>query len=234
MRLIKPYAVILNISHPAPSRSIDFYGRTCYKSEPSHDPVVWSQFVQRLIKNKHLSVIEHASVTVRIVCDRGVSHELVRHRIASYSQESTRYCNYKDDHITFIIPCWLEDMEEGVYVSNDYILKDHTFYGHYTWMDQMMLSEQGYKSLISNGWTPQQARSVLPNSLKTELIMTANLREWRTIFELRCAKAAHPQMREIMLPLLQEFAYAMPDFFSDLNAQFNGGSDERKETKGLD
>jgi thymidylate synthase (FAD) len=232
MRLLKPYANILNISHPVPSRSIDFYGRTCYKSEPKHDPLEWSKFVQRLLKNGHLSVIEHVSVTVEFICDRGVSHELVRHRLASFSQESTRYCNYKDDHISFIIPCWT-GWKEGVYTKADSPLTDHMFLQD-IWFDQMLLAEEAYKYMVAGEWTPQQARSVLPNSLKTELIMTANLREWRTIFGLRCDTPAHPQMREIMLPLLQEFAYAMPDFFSDLNAKFNGGSDERTEVKGLD
>lgn len=231
MRLIKPYALIVNISHLNPTKAVDTYGRVCYKSEPSDDMEKQSIFVRKRIKDGHLSIIEHCSVTVQIICDRGVSHELVRHRLASFSQESTRYCNYESDHITFIIPSWMENTSESV-------IEDHTGVPYHDenelrWLSAMAYAENFYKELINGGWTPQQARSVLPNSLKTELVMTANLREWRLIFELRCAKAAHPQMREIMIPLLCSFYVSLPDFFHDLYSQFCGGTDERKEPTGL-
>lgn len=217
MILIKPYSRIVNISHLDPSEAIDDYGRTCYKSEHVEDPEVWSKFVKKLISNGHESVIEHINATVKIVCDRGVSHEIVRHRLASYSQESTRYCDYGDKNIEFITPCWYE---EGSSTGSIF-------------RAQMLQCELSYKALLDLGWTPQQARSVLPNSLKTELIMTTNIRDWRHIFSLRCDKPAHPQMREIMLPLLKDFYTVMPDFFSDLYNRFFGGTDERKETTRL-
>jgi len=224
VRLQKPYGRILNISHTNPSRSITFYGRTCYKSIGKVDSETKKKFIQGRIKAGHLSVIEHESVTVEVVCDRGVSHELVRHRLAAFSQESTRYCNYKD-HVTFIIPPWT-DIKEGTY-GVDWMRTTDEIAN--VWMAAMINAEIKYSSLLSLGWSPQQARSVLPNSLKTELIMTANLREWRHIFSLRCDKSAHPQMREIMIPLLKDFFLALPDFFEDLYEQFIGGNCEREE-----
>ena len=156
----------------------------------------------------HLSVIEHANATVRIVCDRGVTHEIVRHRLASYSQESTRYANYANqkfgNEITVIKPCfWKEGTPEFE-----------------LWSESMTHSEKIYLDLIEGGASPQQARSVLPNSLKTEIVVTCNLREWRHIFTLRCDTPAHPQMREIMLPLLGEFHKRLPVIFDDLFERF--------------
>lgn len=228
MRLVKPSATLINVSNNLPSNFIDVCGRICYKSDHIEDPEVWSNFVKARLNQGHESVIEHVSASVIIVCDRGVSHELVRHRIASYSQESTRYCNYKSGHVAFIIPCWLT-LEEGIYLASTHAYRRGEDYANFVWLDQMLLAEQGYKTLLDSKWSPQQARSVLPNSLKTELIMTTNLREWRHVFSLRCSKAAHPQMREIMLPLLHDFYLAMPDFFSDLYEKFFGGKSEREE-----
>ena len=140
-----------------------------------------------------------------------MSHEIVRHRIASFSQESTRYCNYSkdkfDNQLTFILPEWLQADHENQDVSHGYLI----------WYDAMIDSEENYKQLLNNGWTPQQARSILPNSLKTEIIITANLREWRTIFKQRTSKAAHPQMRELMCPLLDELKEKLPVIFDDIS-----------------
>lgn len=156
-------------------------------------------------------------ITVRFVVDRGVTHELVRHRLCSFAQESTRYCNYgKDEHITFIIPSWITDVHE-----NDYIINNSDFLGmsdtSYDWCHTMLYTEHSYNSLLKIGWTPQQARSVLPNSLKSEINLSANIREWRHIFKLRTAKTAHPQMREVMCPLLDEFKSKIPILFDDIN-----------------
>lgn len=236
MRLLKPSATLINVSHSVPVKFIDHCGRVCYKSESNGDPQKWSKFVRARIKDGHESVLEHVNATVLFICDRGVSHELVRHRIASFSQESTRYCNYGSDHISFIIPCWTElsegqstldineesTMYQGILFYNDNELK---------WLAAMAFAENFYRELLRDGWSPQQARSVLPNSLKTELVMTTNLREWRHIFSLRCDRPAHPQMRELMLPLLDDFHSCMPDFFFDLHEKFFGGSSEREETR---
>jgi thymidylate synthase (FAD) len=127
----------------------------------------------------------HQDITVKFVCDRGVSHEIVRHRVASFAQESTRYCNYGQDkfgnEITVIRPSWC-DMGSDVYD---------------VWRDSCSLAEGSYFTLLSSGATPQEARSVLPNSLKTEVIVTMNLSNWEHFFELRCAPSAHPDMQEV-------------------------------------
>ena len=176
----------------------------------------------------------HVYKTVKFICDRGVSHELVRHRIASFAQESTRYCNYsKGDHITFIIPPWLT-IEEQILVSEE----DETFISlpgihilneqrelvglpdnsaSNLWIVNMIMSEIHYNHLTDYKWSPQQARSVLPNSLKTEINVSANLREWRHIFKQRVATGAHPQMRELMCPLLDAFKRDIPIIFDDIN-----------------
>lgn len=189
-------------------KKIEKAGRTCYKSEGKITLDSAKIFVKKLIETGHESVIEHEKITVRIICDRGITHEIVRHRMASYSQESTRYCNYSKskfgNEITVIEPCFwksgsAEDMRK-----------------YEVWKKLMEESEKAYIKLIELGATPQEARSVLPNSLKTEIIMTMNLREWRHFFRLRTADAAHPQMREIARPLLNEFKKQIPVIFDDI------------------
>ena len=187
---------------------IEAAGRTCYKSEDKMTPDSGAKFVRMILGRGHESVIEHASATVRFICDRGVTHELVRHRLASFSQESTRYANYSKDkfgnEITVIRPLfWKSGTPE-----------------YARWERAMLAAESAYLEMIKAGARPEQARSVLPNSLKTEIVMTANLREWRHVFRLRCSGPAHPQIREIMLPLLDEFARRMPAVFGDLLEQF--------------
>ncbi len=185
-------------------KKIERAGRVCYKSEEKITDGSAKNFVYNIIRSGHESVIEHEKITVRIICDRGISHEIVRHRIASYSQESTRYCNYNDNkfgnELTFIKPYfWNGEVEK------------------YTiWIETMKYIEKSYMQLIASGATPQEARSVLPNSLKTEIIVTMNLREWRHFFKLRAAEAAHPQMRQIALPLLKAFQDKIPVLFDDL------------------
>ena len=185
-------------------KSIEKAGRTCYKSEDRITEESAENFIRMLIERGHESVLEHASITVRFVCDRGISHEIVRHRIASFSQESTRYCNYSNDrfrnNITFIKPCFLDEGTGG----------------YKLWKQAMFIAEKEYFELLNLGCTPQEARSVLPNSIKTEVVMTANLREWRHFLKLRTAKAAHPQMRELTVPLLHELQEQIPVVFDDI------------------
>jgi thymidylate synthase (FAD) len=151
---------------------------------------------------------------VKFIIDRGVSHELVRHRLCAFSQESTRYVNYKGG-CTFIIPPWIS-LKEGSYDGHipGYEISDDQ--ASLTWYCSMLNAEQDYIKLLDNGWSPQQARSVLPNSTKTEIVVTANFREWRHIFKLRTSKAAHPQMREIMNPLLKEVQEKIPVIFDNI------------------
>lgn len=185
-------------------KRIEKAGRTCYKSEDRITDESAKAFVRKLIERGHESVLEHESITVRFVCDRGISHEIVRHRLASYSQESTRYCNYSNDRfgseLTFIKPCFFKEAK-GAYCS---------------WYNTMDFAECAYFDMLEDGCTPQEARSVLPNSLKTEVVMTANLREWRHFLKLRTAKAAHPQMRELTVPLLDELQERIPVVFDDI------------------
>jgi thymidylate synthase (FAD) len=205
MKIISPSHEILYLPEPEEIlRIIEIAGRTCYKSEHkiSHDSA--KEFIKRIIKSGHESVIEHSFCTVKFICDRGVTHELVRHRLAAYSQESTRYANYSKDRfgseITVIKPCFFK---EG---SKEYI----------TWLKAMETAEKAYMDLLKMGATPQEARSVLPNSLKAEIVMSANFREWRHVLKLRCSKKAHPQIREIMIPLLKELHEKVPIIFDDI------------------
>jgi thymidylate synthase (FAD) len=209
MRIIPPsHEIIAMPDGTGLVRTIELAGRTCYKSEDKITDDSAERFVKMIIKSGHESVIEHSSASVRFICDRGVTHELVRHRIAAFSQESTRYCNYsKDkfgDEITVIRPLFFEQ-ESPAYAR---------------WEQAMQEAETAYMELLEAGAKPEEARSVLPNSLKTEIVMTANLREWRHVFRLRCARRAHPQIREIMLPLLAEMHERIPAVFDDLYEQF--------------
>lgn len=225
MRIIKPgYTILTPISEGGIEelQKIELAARTCYKSEDKISPDGESakRLVKNLIKNGHGAMLEHSQLSVRFVCDRGVSHELVRHRIASFAQESTRYCDYSKGkfggELTFIEPCFWDDEKqdaqvimEGVTGISSHITKMDC------WRNAMALAEAFYKDLIKRGATAQEARTVLPNSLKTEIVVTANYREWRNIFKLRCAPDAHPQMREIMIPLCLELQERIPFMFDD-------------------
>ena len=194
-------------------RHLEVCGRTCYKSEGRITDESAAEFVRGIIKRGHETVLEHISLTVRFTVDRGVSHELVRHRIASFSQESTRYCNYgnTDDGCTFIRPFWLSSARVACVIG--------TSVQYEAWRNAMRSAEVAYLRMLECGATPQEARSVLPNSLKTEVVMTANLREWRHFFKLRALGASgkpHPQMLEVAVPLLHELQRRLPVVFEDL------------------
>ena len=223
MKIIEPSIEVLdNLDGQAILKKLERIGRTCYKSESNITDDSAERFIKNIIKNGHESVLEHVSISVRVICDRGVSHEIVRHRIASYSQESTRYCNYSNDkfgnELTFIKPCFWEnkyDTEEcemcvGFKCRNEYE----------QWLKCMASIEQCYFAMLEHGATPQEARSILPNSLKTELVMTMNLREWRHFFLLRCDKAAHPQMREVAYLILDLLNQNIPIIFEDIAEKY--------------
>ena len=179
---------------------IEVAGRTCYKSEDKITKNTSKTFAKMLLSRGHESVIEHSIASVRFITNRGVTHELVRHRIASYSQESTRYVSYSGD-IEFIRPVWWNDWSE---TEQRY------------WENAMKIAEDSYHALLNQGSRPEQAREILPNSVKTEIVMTANLREWRHVFRLRCASAAHPQMRSLMKSCLEGFIAEVPVIFDDI------------------
>ena len=178
MKIIPQKVEILAMTHQ-PLKLIEAAGRTCYQSEDRITEDSAEKFVKMILKRGHDSVLEHASMTVRIVTDRGISHEIVRHRIGmSYSQESTRYVKYDGD---------MEFIESGGIPRTE----------EHSWENYLRASEIRYKSLIENGASPQWARSVLPNSLKTEIVVTGNFRSWRHFLKLRLATGAHPQIKEI-------------------------------------
>lgn len=222
MRIIKPYVEIWDC--PRDLKLIERAGRVCYKSEGKITDGSDKKFVEGIIRRGHESVIEHEKATALFVMDRIGSQSIVRHRIASYSQESTRFCNYSKDRfgneITVIEPFFF------IRGSTDYRLWHYACHG----------AELYYFKLLECGATPQEARSVLPNSLKTEIVVTYNLREWRHFFKLRCAKDAHPQMRQIAIPLLLYFKEKLTTIFDDIPydehfpiehyAEIRGGADE--------
>lgn len=205
MKIIEPSVEVLDdLDGNDILRKIERIGRVCYKSEEKITNESSKEFIEKILKSGHESVIEHEKVSVRFICDRGVSHEIVRHRIASYSQESTRYCNYSKEkfgkELTVIKPLfWKEDSHE-----------------YKVWYDAMLYSEHAYQQLIQMGAKPQEARSILPNSLKTEIVVTMNLREWRHFFKLRTAVNAHPQMREIACMALDTLRQEIPMIFNDI------------------
>lgn len=208
MKIIKPSVEIMTpINGEEILKHIEKVGRVCYKSEDKITEDSSKKFVSMIIKSGHEAVIEHYNITVKFITDRGISHEIVRHRIASYAQESTRYCNYNKDkfgnELTFIKP---NDIDES---SDEYL----------TWRLACEDAETDYLNMINNGVKPQTARSILPTCLKTEIVMTTNLREWRHFLKLRTSKAAHPDIRVIAIELLKQFKKMIPIIFDDIEVE---------------
>lgn len=211
MKIIEPHYIIMDkLDGIEILKKIERCGRTCYLSEDKITDTSCMDFAKMIIKNGHESVLEHFSFTVKFVTDRGISHEIVRHRIASFSQESTRYCNYSkgkfDKEITFIRPSFLYGHENG--------------YEFELWKKSCEQAEDTYFKMLENGCRPQEARAVLPNSLKTEIVMTANLREWRHFLRLRTSLNAHPDMRILTVPLLNELKETIPIVFDDISPTY--------------
>jgi len=197
---------------------IEKIGRVCYKSEEkiSEDGESAKKFVGMLISNGHEAMIEHSSLSVKFTVDRGVSHELVRHRIASFAQESTRYCNYAKEK--FGSECSFIDLVGGIKLDNKMkkMSAEEIALVINEWILAMEDAKKHYMKMLELGATPQIARSVLPNSTKTEITITANYREWRNFFKLRTDTPAHPQMREVTIPLLNELKETIPVIFDDI------------------
>jgi thymidylate synthase (FAD) len=191
-------------------------GRLCYKSEANLNRENNEKFIRQRLNQEHYSFMEHRSITVKITCDRGVTHELVRHRIASYTQESTRYCNYSQKK--FGKEIYVIDIASGFKYDLNNVCDIEK---HMEWIDAIGDAERHYMRLLELGATAQEARSVLPNSLKTEIIVTMNIREWRHFFYLRSDPVAHPQMREISNMILDMFAKYFPVFFEDIKKRFD-------------
>lgn len=205
MKIIEPSVELLtSFEGNEVLKFIESCGRVCYRSEKNITANSAPQFIRNVIKRGHESVLEHFSCTFKIICDRGIMAELTRHRLASFSIESTRYCDYSSNkfgnELTFVFPC---------YFKKDAI-------GETLWFDAMKKAEQEYLYFRTHGGTPEQDRCVLPISLATTIVMTANLREWRHILKLRTDKKAHPQMREIAGMILDIFKSKIPIVFEDI------------------
>ena len=223
MRTLKPQHVIIGkdqIEGHKILKHIEKIARTCYKSEDLINDESAEKMIKKLIKLNHLAMIEHASVSVLFTCDRGVTHEIVRHRVASYAQESTRYVNYSKDkfgneigYIDIAGGIALDTKMKDLPVATiDAIISE--------WHQACIDAEKHYMKMLELGATPQIARSVLNNSTKSDINVTMNLREWRHFFELRCDTPAHPQMRELVIPLLKEMSEVIPIVFDDLVEKF--------------
>lgn len=205
MKIIKPSVEFITpLNGKVIMERLEECGRVCYKSEDSITEGSAEKFLKGIISRGHEAVLEHCSFTVKFICDRGVSHEIVRHRLAAYCQESTRYCNYSKDkygnEITVIKPCYLTQGTET----------------YARWEKACREAESAYFDLLKAGCSAQEARAVLPNSLKTELVMTADIREWRHFLRLRCSKVAHPQIREVATQLLEALQWDLPVLFGDI------------------
>lgn len=182
-------------------KRIEQIARTCYQSEGAIKPGSDAKMVAMLCKNHHYAMIEHISLSCKFITDRGVANEIVRHRIGSYAQESTRYCNYNKDKF-----------------DNQITVIDHGYTGdlHACWLEAIDDAETSYQIMIAKGATPEQARDVLPLCLKTEIVCTWNLREWHEVLRLRTAKDAHPAIRVLMIPVLHELQEVYPEIFNDI------------------
>ena len=258
MRLVRPSAKILPYSQSYDSAVgvVAMASAQCYNSALPDTMAELEEYIRKRVGAKHESILEHASVSAKFTVDRGVTHELVRHRLCAFTQESTRYCNYAKDrfgnHVTFIIPPWFDDIPTGVIqqietfgISDDYEIaveetfggavvfryKDSTIADSYdgltsTWLRSLLMAEYAYLVSLERGTAkPEEARSMLPNATKADIIVTANMREWRHIFRLRALGTTgrpHPQMLEVMVPLLAEFKQQYPVFFEDLEMPGEG------------
>lgn len=184
-------------------RKIEYMARISHRSEEAMTAISWDRFLRSVVLSKgDWSVVEHASLTVILYVDRGITHEIVRHRLASYTQESTRFVNY----VKKMVPSFIYPRPQDI--INTGIDKD--------WEATIDMCEQGYQKLIAKGWTPQEARSVFPNALGSRISMTCNLRNWRHFLLMRSTREAHPQMRQVIDPLLEEMKATIPIFFEDI------------------
>lgn len=210
MKIIKPWIEIEKIDGKSIMQNIEKACRTCYRSENLITDESYKNLIKNCLNRGHESILEHEKITIRMCCDIGVYKDLTRHRFGSFSIESTRYCNYGkdkfDNEIKFIEPCNIE--------------KGTTEYAQ--WFNTMNIIEKTYNEMTRLGCIPDQMRMILPHSTAAEVVMTANIREWRHILSLRAAKMTHPSVQQLMIPLLLYFKEKMPELFDDIeyNTEF--------------
>lgn len=230
MKLIRESVSLLFNGSPLDDKSeieigqfLEQCGRICYKSEEKISPESYKKFLSMIIASGHHSILEHINISAKIITNRGVTHELVRHRLGAYSQESTRYCNYSSNRfgneLTFIVPVWISDEKiESLY--KDLVLK-YNFAAEVSsdtdpdmvWFLSVMENENSYVKLLKYGYTPEKAREILPNSLATTIMVTYNLRQWIHVLNQRLSPQCHPQMRQLMTLIKSEFLDKLPLFF---------------------
>ena len=222
MKLLKQSSQIL-FCDPYLLNLIELAGRTCYKSESKISSDSHKIFIKNILSRKHESVIEHSLLSVKFITDRGISHEIVRHRLCSFSQESSRYVNYSKQGCQFIIPFWYTNICDNIdevnqYLTQNWNIDEISIACNLDDTEKMFLKylsngEKMYNQLISAGQKPEQARAVLPTCTKTEIVVSANFREWRHIFRLRMSSKAHPQIQELMLDLYNKLRVEYPEIF---------------------
>ena len=210
MKIIEPEIIIDNFDSVQIMQNLERACRTCYRSEDKITDESYKTLLKNCINRGHESILEHEKITIRMVCDIGVYKDLTRHRHASFSIESTRYCNYGkdkfDNEIKFIRPCNIDE---------------NTLPYQY-WKDALITIEHNYIMMGNCGCTPDQMRMILPHSTAALVTMTANIREWKHILELRASKHTHPSVQQLMIPLLLEFKKTMPEIFDNIeyNTEF--------------
>lgn len=197
-------------------KKLEYIGRTCYNSVDKITDDSYEKFIKMLINKNHLSVLEFASFSVEFIVSRSTSHQMVRHRVASFMQQSQRYVTYNDE-MNFILPSWMSGDYGYFYdVDIDGITLSVRNKNEEAFYRSSIQAAYTYESLIDGGWRPEQAREVLPNATATLINIHTNLREWRHIFQLRCHPSADPKIREIMLPLLSDIKKYIPIVFDDI------------------
>lgn len=210
-------------------KRIEKAARICYQSEGSIREGSDVKLLNKLIKLGHEAMIEHApSLSVSVTTCRGVTHEIVRNRLFSFAQESTRYVRYgKDgDPMQFILPPWIQGEDRHTLLSSDWpftspVRTPCNEYNNNDFLEMCVLAEKKYSNMLKRGWKPQQAREILPNALKAEILITGNVRQWRHFFFLRCDKPAHPQMREWAIPLFNQLRSEIPELWDDIAAKID-------------
>lgn len=207
MNIVEPYAALMDVPDQTAGiallKKIEWCGRISHRSEDAQTEDSWERFLRAVVLGKgDWSIVEHAIVTVDAIVDRGITHEWVRHRLASFTQESTRFVNYeKKMPASFIKPEGMNEESAAI------------------WANAIRFSEVEYQRMIRAGLSPQIARSVFPNALASRIVTTCNLRNWRHFLLMRTTREAHPQMRQVTIPLLHEFQDRIPVLFEDIEPE---------------
>ena len=201
MKLLDPVIYIEDYDGKKIMQRIERACRTCYRSEEMITEDSYKTLLKNCLNRGHESILEHEKVSIRMICDLGVYKDITRHRLASFSIESTRYCNYGKDkfgsELKIMKPC---NIEEGTEMYED-------------WKNTMLCIEKNYIKMSQEGAKPDQLRMLLPHSIAAEVNMTCNIREWKHVLSLRCTNHAHPSIRQVLIPLLLKFKQDMPEIF---------------------